>query len=259
MALLTFPSPAIHGQLYPTTPAPGESQYQYDAPNQTWRLLGTATGVVPGTYGDSLNVGQFSVDATGRITFANNVAIAVTGGTVTEVTAGIGLLGGTITTSGTIDLDTAYTDGRYLQLAGGTMTGDITFAGTQTFPAQTLDDVTTAGNTTANSIDVGGLTASGLIYPAADGAAGEVMTTDGAGALSWAPGLPDYSLATPPQVLGLSSGTGDPAWTFTVPFVAAPSSSSDYGEAGRLAFDNVYFYMHDGIEWKRVAWDTTIW
>jgi hypothetical protein len=35
-----------------------------------------ATGVVADTYGDSTNVGQFTVDATGRITFAQNVAIS---------------------------------------------------------------------------------------------------------------------------------------------------------------------------------------
>jgi len=114
MALLTFPISPTHGQIYPTTPAVGENQYQYDAPNQTWRLLGTATGVVPDTYGDATSVGQFTVDATGRITFAQNVPIAsLAGGTVTDVTAGVGLLGGTINVSGTIDLDTAYTDGLY--------------------------------------------------------------------------------------------------------------------------------------------------
>ena len=44
-----------------------------------------------------------------------------------------------------------------LALAGGTMTGDITFAGSQTFPAQTLAVVTGAGATTATSISVGSL------------------------------------------------------------------------------------------------------
>lgn len=116
MALLSFPPSPVNGQLYPTSPAIGQSQYQWDSTNQTWVLLGSATGVVADTYGDSFNVGQFTVDATGRITFAQNVPIASSaGGTVTDVTAGTGLLGGTITTSGTIDLDTAYTDGRYVQ------------------------------------------------------------------------------------------------------------------------------------------------
>jgi hypothetical protein len=36
----------------------------------------TNTGVVPGTYGDGTHVGQFTVDAKGRLTFAQNVPIA---------------------------------------------------------------------------------------------------------------------------------------------------------------------------------------
>lgn len=38
------------------------------------------TGVTPGTYGDSTHVGQFAVDAKGRISAASNVAIAGGGG-----------------------------------------------------------------------------------------------------------------------------------------------------------------------------------
>src|SRR5262245_20387074 len=34
------------------------------------------TGVTPGTYGDATHVGQFTVDVDGRLTFAQNVAIA---------------------------------------------------------------------------------------------------------------------------------------------------------------------------------------
>lgn len=147
MPLLSFPVSPTNGQLYPATPLVGENQYEWVSAEQTWRLLGTATGVVAGCYGDSLNVGSFCVDATGRITSAVNTPITVTGGTVTDVTAGVGLLGGTITTSGTIDLDTAYTDGLYLGLAGGTMTGDITFSGTQTFPGTVVgSDFTAVGD-----------------------------------------------------------------------------------------------------------------
>ena len=68
---------------------------------------------------------------TGDIVFAGTQTFP---NAVSSITAGTGLLGGAITTSGTIDLNTAFTDGLYLTLTGGTMTGDITFAGTQTFP-----------------------------------------------------------------------------------------------------------------------------
>ena len=116
MALLSFPTSPTNGQLYPTTPLPGQNQYEWDSANQTWRLLGAATAVIPGCYGDGTNVGSFCVDAQGKITFAQNVPIVSgAGGTVTAVTAGTGLTGGTITASGTISLDTVYTDARYVQ------------------------------------------------------------------------------------------------------------------------------------------------
>ena len=75
MALLNCPSSPVNGQLYPGAPLLGQSQYQYEAATQTWRLLGAATGVLPGTYGDAANVGQFTVDTQGRLTSAVDVPI----------------------------------------------------------------------------------------------------------------------------------------------------------------------------------------
>jgi len=52
--------------------------------------------------------------------------------------------------------------------------------------ASTLDDVTTNGSTTTNSITVGGLTIDSLYtLPTADGTNGQVITTDGSGNLSF--------------------------------------------------------------------------
>jgi hypothetical protein len=42
----------------------------------------SATGVTPGTYGSATEVGQFTVDAKGRLTFAQNVTITGAGGLV---------------------------------------------------------------------------------------------------------------------------------------------------------------------------------
>ena len=78
MALLTFPSPAVNGQLYPVAPVAGQNQYQFEAATSTWRLLGTATGVVPGTYGSISAIPQFTVDSTGRIVIAADITISST-------------------------------------------------------------------------------------------------------------------------------------------------------------------------------------
>jgi hypothetical protein len=252
VALLSFPVSPANNDLYPLVPTVGQYQYQWSSADATWRLVGAATGVSAGTYGDSTHVGQFTVNAAGQITFAQDVLIAVTGGTVTQVDTGTGLTGGPITASGTIVLDTAYTDTLYLglaggtltgdvtfagtqtfpgvlPLAGGTMTGDITFSGTQTFPAQDLQEVTDAGNATTNAIDVAGLTAAGLSYPLVDGTADQVMSTDGAGGLGW-----------------LS----------TLKVVTAPTASADPGTLGEVAVGAGFLYFYDGTQWLQVAGST---
>jgi hypothetical protein len=86
MALLIFPSSPVNGEKYPTSPAAGVQQYQWSSADSTWRLQGEATGVTIGTYGDANNVGQFTVDAQGRVTFAQNIPIAGGAPTLQQVT-----------------------------------------------------------------------------------------------------------------------------------------------------------------------------
>ena len=86
MALLNFPPSPTNGQLFPSVPLVGQNQYEWEAATQTWRLLGAATAVLPGTYGDGSNVGQFTVDAQGRLTSAIDTPI-VFPTTLTFVTA----------------------------------------------------------------------------------------------------------------------------------------------------------------------------
>jgi hypothetical protein len=60
----------------------------------------------------------------GTITLTNTAPSL--GGTVTSVASGTGITGGPITSSGTLSLDTSFTDGRYLKLSGGALTGPLT-------------------------------------------------------------------------------------------------------------------------------------
>ena len=83
MALLSFPPAPVNGELYPVTPLPGQNQYQWSSADQVWRLLGAATGVTAGTYGDSTHVGRFQVNTSGEIVFAQDVAIELA--TTTQV------------------------------------------------------------------------------------------------------------------------------------------------------------------------------
>lgn len=87
MALLSFPTSPVNGELYPTTPVVGQNQYQWEAATQTWRLLGAAIGVTAGTYGDATNVPQITVDTQGRVTAVSNVAITANVQYVTAPTA----------------------------------------------------------------------------------------------------------------------------------------------------------------------------
>jgi hypothetical protein len=75
VALLSFPASPVNGQFYPVAPPLGQNQYQWETATNTWRLLGASTGVIPGTYGDVNNIPQITIDATGRISVATNIAI----------------------------------------------------------------------------------------------------------------------------------------------------------------------------------------
>ena len=75
MAQLNFPENPLNGQLYPSPCPQGVTQYSWDNSTGMWRIVGVATGVIPGQYGNDLTVGQFTVDVSGNITNANNISI----------------------------------------------------------------------------------------------------------------------------------------------------------------------------------------
>lgn len=185
MALLNFPLNPANGELYPSTPLQGQSQYEWEALTQTWRLLGPATSVIPGCYGDGLTVPTFCVDPQGRITSAANVPIAVNYPDLQIVTDQ------GATTTNTIDVAGIIAAGLNYPLSDGASGDVLTTDGAgllswQTPPsAPNLQTVTDNGATTTNPVTVAELTAAGLRYPITDGVAGDYLTTDGVGSLGW--------------------------------------------------------------------------
>jgi hypothetical protein len=182
--------------------------------------------VIPGCYGDAYTVPTFCVDAQGRLTSVTNVAIAANTPDLQQVTTQGAVTTDTIDVGGLIAAGLTYPNvdgasGDYLTTDG---TGNLSWLTPPATPD--LDVVTSAGNTTLNSIDVGGLTAAGLDYPLADGTADQVMTTDGGGNLGW-----------------LS----------TLKVVTAPTASTDPGALGEVAIDTGFFYFFDGTNWLQVA------
>jgi len=72
-----------------------------------------------------------------------------------------------------------------------------------------------------------------LTLPTSDGAANQVLQTDGNGSLSWA-----------------DQSAGGVTWA------AEPAASNSNGTAGQIAYGSGFFYLHDGTEWRRAALST---
>lgn len=77
------------------------------------------------------------------------------GGDVTPIIAGTGLTGGTITDTGAVALDTAYTDARYVNVTGDTMTGNLLLP-TSAVAANTFQVIDKAGGNTYVPLIVAG-------------------------------------------------------------------------------------------------------
>lgn len=213
-------------------------------------------------------------------------------GTVTSVATGTGLSGGPILTSGTISLVPATTSTLGGVIPDGTTvtvspTGVISATGSGS--VGTLQQVTTAGNTTSNSIVVsaggytgtlasGSLTLSnpgGFVQPATTAivsgsgitlsvsGGSSTMLLDSASGRATVASLVASGLIYPTadgtadQVLA-TNGTGDLQWLTTAKIVAVPASSASGGAAGQIAFGNGFFYWFDTAtnQWLRVAGST---
>ena len=116
----------------------------------------------------------------------------------TSVVFGVGLTAGDIVdivAYGAFDIANVYTqtqsDARYLQKAGGTMTGSIVFAVGQTFAAASVTGLATVATSGAYS-DLSGKPTIDTLLPSQSGNTGKYLSTNGS-VSSWADVPPSFS------------------------------------------------------------------
>ena len=240
MALLVFPPNPVNGQLYPTNPIAGQYQYEWAAADVTWRLLGAATGVTPGTYcPSSTSVARFTVDAVGRITAVQCVELdyvklnnssAYNGYQWPNADGGPGQV---LVTDGSGGLS-------WLTITSGGSLGNVSFVGTGT--GLSGGPITTVG--TINLLPATTTTLGGVIPD------GTTITVSPAGVIS---------AGSSPVGFGLIVDTGYAK--LSVPALpAAPAMGSAPTEAvdGSLYYDEVlgtlFYRYNDGVssQWIQV-------
>jgi hypothetical protein len=161
--------------------------------------------------------------------------------------------------------------------------GHITFVGSSTGSAGLYHQTLKKLETTSTGITItGALTAGGLTYPTTNGTSGDVLTSDGAGNVTWAAptggGGASVTISdTPPAAtagdLWWESDTGrlkiyyqdtdTTQWVDTTPPLSSlvssdiPGSATATGTAGAIRFDSGYVYICVATNtWKRAALTT---
>lgn len=136
-----FPINPYDGELYPVPAIPGALQYQWNAALNVWLIFSplgvqSVSGQLPivvnnGTSDAVVSILPATINTAGSMSPADKAKLDAIpadakSGTVTSITAGNGLLGGTITTSGTIALQPAtntslggVTVGNNIDVTGG--------------------------------------------------------------------------------------------------------------------------------------------
>jgi hypothetical protein len=160
------------------------------------------SGVTPGVYGDSSNVPQFTVDATGRVMAATSVPLSISGYVPTsrEVIAGNGLTGGGALSSN-VTLAVNYGGTPLTGTGSGSAGTALTLSRSDhRHPAVDLADDAQVDNIlglqsggTARSLTMqpGAVVWSGAdgLYVGTAGASGQVLVSGGTGAPTWGSAL----------------------------------------------------------------------
>lgn len=106
-----------------------------------------------GVRGARLGTNTNAAEFIGNVCINNDCRSAWPGGagSVTQVNSGTGLLGGPITSTGSLSLDTTFTDGRYVNIGGDTMNGSLTISAATTTIGLSVTGQTTGINAVANT------------------------------------------------------------------------------------------------------------
>jgi len=153
--------------------------------------------------------GELAVNVADKRLFTENASATVVeiGTNPTSVTTGA-LSSTGITCSGTVNGTVITATTNFAGNITGNVTGNVTGAVTGNVTGDVTGNITGTGSSSLTTLATTNLTAGGLAYPTADGAALTVLSTDGSGTLSFISVSGVYDLATEAEAEAGTETTG---------------------------------------------------